>query len=86
MVPYVIQIKLSDDTCHFIEIDNKNTAEELVNEDLNLIHIWAINWLINFSKPQAKTLTIITNANDNPPSLTFQIHKLKKLKLINIQA
>jgi hypothetical protein len=34
----------ADDTCLFIEIDNKDTAEELVNEDLNHIHVWANNW------------------------------------------
>ena len=40
----------------FVEIDNRNTAEELVNEDLNHIHNWAINWLITFSAPKAKHL------------------------------
>ncbi len=29
----------ADDTCLFIEIDNKDTAEELINEDLNHIHV-----------------------------------------------
>ena len=33
----------TDDTWRFIEIDGRNTAEELINEDLNDIHDWAIN-------------------------------------------
>ena len=45
----------AEDTCLFIETDNINTAEELVNEDLNHIHDWAINCLIiNFSASKTK--------------------------------
>ena len=32
----------AEDTCLFINIDNQNTAEEFVNEDLNHIYDWTI--------------------------------------------
>ena len=43
-----------DSTCPFIEIDNQNTVEELVNEELNHIHDLNINWRINFNALKTK--------------------------------
>ena len=72
----------ADDTCLFIEIDNRNTTEELVNGDLNHIHDWENYLLINVSAPKKRTLTITTKANDNPPSLIFQNTQIKEVKTL----
>lgn len=48
----------ADDTCLFIEVDNREEAVVLINHDLNKIHNWSNEWLITFSPPKTKSLTI----------------------------
>ncbi len=59
----------ADDTCLFIEVDNRNTTANMINEDLQAIHIWSQQWLVSFSPTKTKGLTI-SNKQDayaNPP-------------------
>ena len=64
------QIRLfADDTCLFIEVDNRTLAASQINYDLMSIHSWAQQWLINFSIEKTKSL-LISNKSDkhsNPP-------------------
>jgi hypothetical protein len=59
----------ADDTCLFIEIEEKVITEEQLNEDLNNINTWANDWLVTFSSHKTKSLTIskkiISNSPDN---------------------
>ena len=63
----------ADDTCLFLEVDNRiNTANQL-NGDLGNIGNWSNQWLVNFSPTKTKSL-IISNKVDahlNPPILLF---------------
>ena len=59
----------ADDTCLFIEVDNRETAATLLSEDLSAIAEWAEKWLVTFSPAKTKSLTI-SNKRDaqlNPP-------------------
>ena len=59
----------ADDTCLFIEVDNRATASELLNTDLQSIHEWSNQWLVSFNESKTKSL-IISNKRDralNPP-------------------
>ena len=68
---------LADDTCLFIEIDNRNPAEERLNDDLNHIHDWAIKQLINVGAPKTQTLTIQYNTIDicNAPIYPYKCYR-----------
>ena len=59
----------ADDTCLFIEVDNRDQTVHLVNADLERIHKWSEKWLVSFSPQKTKSL-IISNKLDknlNPP-------------------
>ena len=45
----------ADDTCLFLEVDNRRETAEKVNNDLNRIEKWADKWLVNFSPQKNKT-------------------------------
>jgi hypothetical protein len=53
----------ADDTCLFLEVDNRDTCSVLINEDLNDIERWAKRWLVNFSAAKTKSM-IISNLRD----------------------
>ena len=59
----------ADDTCLFLEVDNRRETVEKVNNDLNRIEKWADKWLVNFSPQKTKSLIISNkwNASRNPP-------------------
>jgi hypothetical protein len=59
----------ADDTCLFIEVDNRVDTAHMINQDLANIHRWSENWLVTFSPPKTKSLTISNkkDANLNPP-------------------
>ena len=58
------QIRLfADDTCLFIEVDNRERTAELINADLVQIQNWANRWLVTFSPTKTKSL-IISNKDD----------------------
>jgi hypothetical protein len=54
----------ADDTCLFIEVDNREETAQMLNEDLENIQNWARNWLVTFSPPKTKSL-IISNKKDS---------------------
>ena len=63
----------ADDTCLFIEVDNRDGTARKINDDLKSIHTWSKQWLIEFSVPKTKSLTI-SNKKDaiNNPILMFK--------------
>ena len=59
----------ADDTCLFLEVDDRNQSANLLNRDLTNIANWSKQWLVNFSPTKTKSL-IISNKPDahlNPP-------------------
>jgi len=61
----------ADDTCLFIEVDDRNEAALKISHDLSNIHDWSTKWLVDFSPSKTKSL-IVSNkkdANLNPPVL-----------------
>ena len=64
------QIRLfADDTCLFIEVDNREETALLLNHDLESLHKWSVEWLVDFSETKTKSM-IISNKKDkdkNPP-------------------
>ncbi len=59
----------ADDTCLFIEVDNRESSAMFLSEDLSAVADWAQNWLVTFSPAKTKSLTI-SNKRDaqlNPP-------------------
>ena len=70
----------ADDTCLFIEVNDRATAAEQINTDLQHLSQWADKWLVTFSPPKTKLLTI-SNKKDayrNPP-ITFHGYILKEV-------
>jgi len=59
----------ADDTCIFLEVDNREETAVIINENLQKIDSWANKWLINFSAPKTKVLTVSNkrDAHRNPP-------------------
>ena len=59
----------ADDTCLFIEVDNREDAAAKINEDLDALYQWSLDWLVSFSEPKTKALTISNKKdfNKNPP-------------------
>ena len=63
-------IKLfADDTTIYIIIENANTAGELLNFNLEKVHRWSENWLVNFNPQKTESLLISrkTISADHPP-------------------
>lgn len=50
----------ADDTCVYITVDkdNENVSTDLINNDLSNILKWADQWLVTFSAPKTKCMTI----------------------------
>ncbi len=64
----------ADDTCLFIEVDDRQETASKINDDLAAINEWSNQWLVNFSPPKTKSLTI-SNKKDsdlNPPVLLLK--------------
>ena len=58
------QIRLfADDTCLFIEVDNREDAADKINKDLQNLFEWSKEWLVNFSDAKTNSL-IISNKQD----------------------
>lgn len=77
------QIQLfADATCLYIEVDNRDRAAALANEDLSVIDDWAKQWLVTFSPLKTKSL-LISNKKDsqmNPP-IYFGGHLIEEVTL-----
>ena len=50
----------ADDICIYITIDNRDETRRLVCSDLQAIHEWSNQWLVEFSVPKTKSLVIST--------------------------
>ena len=65
-ITHVIQhyhIRLfADDTCLFIEVDDRERAAEHLEQDLSAISRWAKTWLVTFSPPKTESLMISNKA------------------------
>jgi hypothetical protein len=62
----------ADDTCLFIEVDNREDAAEQINQDLESVQKWADDWLVSFSPTKTKE-KVISNKRDkdlHPPNQT----------------
>ena len=71
----------ADDTCLFLVVDDRDAAAVLINEVLNSIYKWSKCWLIQFSPPKTKSLTI-SNKTDRllNPVLEFNSHPIEEVK------
>ena len=59
----------ADDTCLFIEVDDRIETANKINEDLSHIFRWSNQWIVQFSPSKTKSL-VISNKKDsnlNPP-------------------
>ena len=70
----------ADDTCLFIEVDNRFESAALINEDLSSISAWANQWLITFSPSKTKSL-ILSKKNDykDNPTLFLNNHPIEEV-------
>ena len=71
----------ADDTCIFIEVEDRNQAADMISEDLAHISDWSKLWKVNFSLAKTKSL-IISNKKDknmNPP-ISFDGHIVDEVK------
>ncbi len=48
----------ADDTSLFIEVDNRQRAALMVEEDLTAISQWTDRWLVKFSPPKSESMII----------------------------
>ncbi len=53
----------ADDTCLFIEVDNRTSAADHIDTDLSHINNWAAQWLVTFSPTKTKSLIISTKSD-----------------------
>ena len=75
----------ADDTCLFIEVNDRNEAAESVNNALSTIHMWSHDWLVSFSPLKTKSLTISNKLDSEVyPPLFWMGLRLKKCLLTNI--
>ena len=62
----------ADDTCLFIEVDNREETAQKIQSDLVNVNNWSNKWLVTFSPQKTKSL-IISNKNDrlDNPQIVF---------------
>ena len=70
----------ADDTCLFLEVDDRQTTADFINEDLLHIGDWSNQWLVNFSPQKTKSL-IISNKHDaqNNPRVQLFGHDIDEV-------
>ena len=52
-------IKLfADDTSLYVTVDTPQNAADIINRDLEKIHPWSVNWLVNFNPQKMETMVI----------------------------
>ena len=56
----------ADDTCLFLEVNNRETAINLINHDLESLVSWSRQWIVSFSERKTKTLTISNKKHIGP--------------------
>lgn len=72
-------IKLfADDTALYIDVDNTNQGEIIMNADLQTIGQWASQWLVNFNPRKTVAMKLSLKINPNPdPVLYFENEQLE---------
>lgn len=55
----------ADDTSLYLIVDNPAATADLINSDLDRIHTWSKQWLVDFNPSKTETLTI--SRKQNPP-------------------
>ena len=78
----------ADDTCLFLEVDNRHETAAKINADLSAIDDWSKQWIVNFSPSKTKSL-IISNKKDstkNPPVFlnNRQIAEVSNFKYLGV--
>ena len=69
----------ADDTSLFLVVDNRITAANLINEDLEAVNRWATQWLVKFSPPKQRLWSSRTNQTyTNIRRFSLQANKLMK--------
>ncbi len=68
----------ADDTCLFIEVEDRVETANSINDDLAAITDWSNQWLVNFSPSKTKSLTI-----SNKQDAQLNPHVLIDGKFIN---
>ena len=48
----------ADDTCLFIEVDNRQQSAVLINKDLENIQKWSTDWLVTFNASKTESMVI----------------------------
>ena len=61
----------ADDTSLYIDFDDPTEAKNILDTDLLNIQNWAKQWLVNFSPPKTKAMTVSFKKRPSPP-LRFQ--------------
>ena len=79
----------ADDTSLYIIVEDEYRTAEILNSDLDKIHQWSEEWLVNFNSRKTETITISRKVNKphNPPiymneKLIQEVEKHKHLGLI----
>jgi len=70
----------ADDTCLFIEVDNRADTATNIENDLANIEKWAERWLVTFAPEKTKSLTISNKHDANlNPDIHFKGHVVEKV-------
>ena len=71
----------ADDTCLFIEVDDRQNTVSHIEQDLKNIDNWACKWLVAFAPEKTKSLTV-SNKHDVHlnSSINFQGHKIEEVR------
>ena len=71
----------ADDTCLFIEVDNRDECADLVNQDLKALEEWTNKWLVTFATTKTKSLTISTKSDVcKNPSVYLYDEEIEEVK------
>jgi hypothetical protein len=71
----------ADDTCLFIEVEDRRDSANLIDTDLRNIDTWAKDWLVQFAPEKTKSLTISKKQDANlNPDIYFKNHKIEEVK------
>ena len=84
-VIYHCQIRLNaDDTCLFLNVDDRNEAATKINEDLENIDEWSKMWLVDFNATKTKSM-IVSNKRflNQHPTLSFSGQQVEEVSSHN---
>lgn len=71
----------ADDTCLFIEVDNREEAANMIERDLAGIEQWADRWLVDFGAHKTKSLTISRKPDPNRNrQVSFKGHLVEEVQ------